>query len=480
MNIRFVSRLIVGFCACAIFAGTTNVAAQSYDELSPRVREYVAVSEPVVALTRVRIIDGTGAAPAEDRTIVINHGRIAAVGPTGEVEVPENARVLELAGHTVIPGIVGMHDHMYYSASGRRVQSSYSSPRLYLASGVTTIRTTGSFSTYAELNLRRSIRAGDVPGPRMHVTGPYITGAAGGGGMSRVASPEAARRLVDYWAEEGVTWFKFYTTISRAAMEAAIDAAHERGLKLTGHLCSVSFREAALLGIDNIEHGFLTNSGWAEGKTPDECPPNMIESLRRVEIDSDEVQATIRTLVENEVPLTSTLVVYEQYVPNRPPIQQRVLEAMSPGTERAYLQSRAYIAGGEGFHIPLDLFHKAMAFERAFVEAGGLLAAGVDPAGTGGAVPGFGDQRNYVLLREAGISPEQAIQILGLNGARVLGVDDELGSIAVGKAADLVVIEGDPTVDGGHIRNVEIVFKDGVGYDSAELIEAVEGQLGIN
>lgn len=474
MNNLFVSLLIA---ACSLFA--YPACAQSYSELTPRVREYVAVSSPVVALTHVRVIDGTGAAPVEDQTVVISEGRITAVGPSGDIEAPDNADVIDLAGHTVIPGIIGMHDHTYYSAAGRRVQSNYTAPRLYLGSGVTTIRTTGSFSPYSELNLARSIELGEVPGPRMHVTGPYITGGEGGGGMSRVASPEAARRLVNYWADEGATWFKFYTQISRAAMEAAIDAGHARGLKFTGHLCSVSFREAAALGIDNLEHGFLTNSGWSERKQPDECPPNMFESLREVEIDSDEVRATIRALVQSEVAVTSTLAVYEQFLPDPPPVQERLLEVMAPGAQRMYLRSRASVASRQGFSIPHDQFARAMAFERAFVAAGGVLVAGVDPAGTGAVIFGFGDQRNYVLLREAGFSAPQAIRIMTLNGARVLGVADELGSIAVGKTADIVVIEGDPTAAGGHLREVKLVFKDGVGYDSARLIEAVEGMAGI-
>ncbi len=119
-----------------------------------------------------------------------------------------------------------------------------------------------------------------------------------------------------------------------------------------------------------------------------------------------------------------------------------------------------------------------MDFEVAFVRAGGLMGAGVDPTGNGGALPGFGDQRNYELLLEAGFSPVEAIQIMSANGARILGMDD-LGTIEPGKLADLVVIDGDPVGTPAEIRNVTIVFKDGVGYDSAKLIESVRGVVGI-
>jgi imidazolonepropionase-like amidohydrolase len=178
------------------------------------------VPEEVVALMHVRVIDGTGAAPLEDQTVVIERGRITAVGPTASVRVPAGARQLELSGHTVLPGIVGMHDHTFYTTSvGRSVQLNHSAPRLYLGSGVTTIRTTGSMSPYSELNLKRAIADGRTPGPRMHVTGPYLTGAGAGSGMHALEDAETARRVVAYWAEEGATWLKFYTQISRAANE---------------------------------------------------------------------------------------------------------------------------------------------------------------------------------------------------------------------------------------------------------------------
>ena len=453
--------------------------AQSYNDLSPDVREMVSVSEPAVALVGVRVVDGTGAAPAENQTVLIQNGRITAVGPAGEVEVPAGAQRMELSGHTVIPGMIGLHDHTFYMTPRRSIQADYTAPRLYLASGVTTIRTTGSASPYNELNLKNAVEAGEVPGPTMVITGPYITGEGGGEQMYSATTPEAARRVVAYWTEEGVDWFKFYTSISREAMKAAIEEAHQRGAKFTGHLCSVSFREAVALGIDNLEHGFITNSDYAPGKQPDQCPSTVRQGLQAVDLDGSEVQATIRDMIENDVAMTTTPAVYELFVANRPPLEDRNLDAMSAETREEYLGSRNRIAENPDAGIPEPLFKKALAFDRKFWEAGGLLAAGVDPTGNGGALPGFGDQRNYELLLEGGFTPPEAIQILTLNGAKVLGTEDEIGSIEAGKVADLVVIDGDPVARPAEIRNVQIVFKDGVGYDSAKLIKAVEGEVGI-
>src|ERR1043165_3479440 len=209
------------------------LTVQRPDSFAAVVREYITVATSLVALTHVLLVDGTGAAPKTDQTIVIRSGKIAAVGPAASVQVPAGARVLDMSGSTVIPGIIGMHDHLFYTAAGgRAVQMSYTGPRLYLGSGVTTIRTTGSRSPYAEINLKDAVDHGFAPGPRIHITAPYITGEAGGGSMAILNSPEAARRFVDYWSAEGATWIKAYTDIRRAELGAAIQEAHKRGIKV--------------------------------------------------------------------------------------------------------------------------------------------------------------------------------------------------------------------------------------------------------
>ena len=464
--------------AFVLLAAPLAAAAQPASALSDAVREFVDIDDATVALTGVQVVDGTGRPAAAGRTILIQDGRIAAVGADGEVDIPDGARTLALDGHTVIPGIVGLHDHTFYMTRGRRVQLNYSAPRLYLAAGVTTIRTTGAFSPYSELNLKHAIAEGQEIGPRMYITGPYLSGAGAMSQMFQVGTPEDARRVVGYWADEGVDWFKAYTRIGDEELAAAIDEAHRRGLRVTGHLCSVSFREAVGLGIDNIEHGFFTSSDYVADKEPGVCPPGVQRSLLEVDLDGEAVAATIRDMVDAGVALTSTLAVYELGVPNRPPLEDRVLEMLAPGARDEYLQSRVDVAARDNSPMA-TLFVKAQAFERRFVEAGGLLAAGVDPTGMGGALPGFGDQRNYELLLEAGFTPEEVVEIMTLNGARVLGEDDRYGSIEPGKLADLVVIAGDPLRRPAEIRNVTLVFKQGVGYDSAALIESVKGLVGL-
>ena len=455
------------------------LGAQAVTTLSPDVRQYVTVPETSVALTNVRIVDGTGAPPVEGRTLVIENGRIARITAAADAKVPAGTRTIDLSGHTVIPGLVGMHNHTFYTTRGRSVQLQFSAPRLYLGSGLTTIRTTGGTSPYHEINMKRGIDRGQIPGPRMHLTGPYLTGPGGAATMAQIGSPDEARRIVNYWADEGVTWFKAYTDISRETLGAAIRAAHARGLKFTGHLCSVSFREAVRLGIDNLEHGLFTNSDYVPNRTPDQCPSDMRDSLLKVAVDGPEVQQTIKEMIGNKVAMSSTLAVYELSYPDRPPLEDRVLDALAPEAREEYLSTRKETSARAAQSTMPELFRRAQAFERAFVRAGGLLGAGVDPTGMGGALPGYGDQRNFELLIEAGFTPVEAIQIMTLNGARILGVDERLGSVTAGKLADLVVIRGNPVATPGDIRNVTIVFKDGVGYDSPKLLTSVKGVVGV-
>jgi imidazolonepropionase-like amidohydrolase len=461
-----------------VFAVQTPLLAQR--TISPQVKQFVSTDDRVVAITHVRVIDGLAAPAAEDQTVVLTDGKISAVGKAGSVSVPAGAKTIDGTGKTVIPGMIGLHDHSYYTTSGRVTQSNYTAPLLYLGSGVTTIRTTGANNPYAELNLRKAIDKGDFPGPRIFITGPYITGGGTGLGSTMVGvnSAEEARRVVDYWAAEGVNWLKFYTTISRDAMKAAIDEAHKHGIKFTGHLCSVPYREAVALGIDAIEHGMFANSDYDKTRKPDECSPNMMKSFLNLDVNGPEVQATFHDMVEKKVPLTSTLVVFELFVQNRPPLDPRVLEAMTPDAKNEYMASRTRIAETPGAGIPLEIFKKGMEYEHAFYKAGGILASGVDPTGNGGALFGFGDQRNVELLVEAGFTPLEAIQVATSNGAKALGIFAETGSVSVGKNADLVLINGNPAEKIADIRNVELVFHNGLGFDSAKMIAACKGLVG--
>ena len=457
---------------------TLAIAAQSSAQrtLASAVRNYVSVDAPVVAITHVELVDGTGTPAKTDQTILIRGEKIATVGPATSVSVPSDARVIDGTGKTVIPGIIGLHDHMYY---GGMQFMGVSYPRLFLGAGVTTIRTTGSVDSYQELNLKRRIDSLLTPGPNIVVTGPYLQGAGvGPGPMHPLSGPEDARRMVRYWAEEGVTWFKAYTQISRADLAAAIDEAHKHGVKVTAHLCSVGFREAVALGIDQLEHGLLTNTEYYSGKQPDVCPQASDTVMYgALDINSPDVQRTFKEMVAHHVAMTSTLDVFELSSPSRIPRDQRVLDALYPASSEA--MARFYDSGKTAKDsVQRAILRKSMDFDRAFVKAGGLLGAGSDPCCLS-SIAGYGDQRNFELLVEAGFTPEQTIQIMTSNGAKILGFDKWVGTIQPGMQADLVVIGGDPVGTPADIRKTEIVFRRGIGFDSAKLRESVKGLVGL-
>jgi imidazolonepropionase-like amidohydrolase len=470
----------------AALLGGGVLCAQTPNPLSA----YISESSPTLVLMHVRVIDGTGAAPQEDQRIDIENGKISRVQSAKlRNAFPPNAKVLDLSGASVIPGLVGMHEHLFYTGPERGkdglpfwIEMIDSGPRLYLAGGVTSARTTGSMEPYTDLALKKLIDGGQKPGPKLHITGPYIGDLLGlAPQLHKLAGAEDAGRTVDYWAAEGVTSFKAYMDIQPDELRTAIEHAHARGLKLTGHLCSVGFKEAAALGIDNLEHGIIVDTEFFPGKKSGVCPREAAADFaKNVDIASAPVQDMIRDLVSHHVAVTSTLAVFEISVPNRPAMSKmmRAKDALSAQGWSTYLRMRASIAE-ENDALKLAALKKEMQFEREFVKAGGLLLAGCDPTSFGGVLPGFGDQRGVELLVEAGFTPVEAIHIATQNGAIFLGESAEIGSISAGKAADLVVLSGNPAQNIDEIENVRLVFKDGVGFDPAKLTQSVQGLVGL-
>jgi cytosine/adenosine deaminase-related metal-dependent hydrolase len=354
--------------------------------------QFVRPMAGVVALAHVRVIDGTGRPGRDDQTVLVEHGRISSVGDGAAVTIPPGASTLNLQGRTVIPGLLGMHNHLFYqlepAGSTSVVLAQGTFAKLYLASGVTTIRTAGTADFSADARIKREIDTGREPGPKIHLSGEYLVA------RTTAPDPDGVAKQVARDADRGATSFKAYTTLRGSELKAAIAAAHDRGLAITGHLCAVGFREAAALG--------------------------------------------------------------------------RPLQAARDSRKDRTTAGHAWWSG---------VLRHEMAFERAFVGAGGRLLAGADPTGWGAVVAGYGDQRGLELLVAAGLSPEEAIRIATSNGAAFLK-DPTVGTIAAGLQADLVVVRGDPSQRISDVRNVELVFKDGVAYDPETLVAAAAGTLG--
>ena len=467
-----IALIAVTFALCASVTGQRPTLANN-------IRQFVKADAPVIALTHVRVIDGTGAAPRDDQTVVIQDGNIASVGPFPSTVVPQGAATIDGTGKTVIPGLVMVHEHLYYpNGSGVYGQLGESFIRLYLAGGVTTIRTGGNVNGFMDLNLKRLVDDGQRAGPAIDATAPYLNGPNNFVQMRAITDPADARRQVAYWADMGATSFKAYMQISRESLGAAIAEAHARGLKITGHLCSVTYAEAAALGIDNLEHGFAASTDFVADKKPDVCPGQGAgqQTIRDLDPAGERFRALVKTLVDRNVALTSTLAIFETFTPKRP---------MPPGIDvlvddlRTQFERNYERISQSASSIYTTLFPKMMALELAFVRAGGTLIAGTDPTGSGGVVPGYSNQRTLELLVEAGFTPLEAIRISTHNGARYLGRDARIGTIAAGKQADLVLIAGDPSADMKAVRQVDTVFRAGIGFDPVRLIESVRGRAGL-
>jgi len=485
MRMRHIPLLLIGLLGAAAHAQAP----------SAEVRKFIKVDAPLLALTHVRVIDGTGAPAREDRTVILRGGRIDAI-LDGAATPPNGAQVLDLQGRTLMPGLVGMHNHLMYTASINLdeddkipppgffvTEIAFSAPRMYLAAGVTTMRTTGSIEPYTDLNIRRLVDAKQIPGPHIDVTGPYLEGKASSfPQMTAMEEREQARRTVAFWAGEGATSFKAYMNIPADVLATAVTEAHKHGTRITGHLCSVDYRQAAKLGIDNLEHGpIFTDSEFVPDRKKDVCPSGaeIAASWEKLDVTSPQVQDLIRELVTRKVAITSTLPVFESFVATRPLLSKKQMAMMSAESLRSHLAARAAAAANPARAAKQEAaLKKEMAFELAFVRAGGLLLAGPDPTGNGGVLPGFGDHREVELLVEAGFTPVEAIQVATANGARYLGKLDRIGTIEAGKNADLFVVGGDPSRRIQDIENVEIVFKDGVGYDPVKLNASVRGMVG--
>ncbi|MSU22333.1 MAG: amidohydrolase [Opitutus sp.] len=457
-----------------------GAAAQDADSV-------ITTRAPLLALTHAKLIDGRGTAPRDDQTIIVRAGRIAEIGATSAVAIPTGAQTLDLTGKTVLPGLVMLHEHLYFTSRASTTapfhvnEMDFSFPRLYLACGLTSVRTGGSIEPYTDLELKMRINRGVLPGPKLHLTAPYLEGFPSAiAQLHNVDDPADAVRLVNFWADKGFTSFKLYMHLAADSARAAIEAAHARGLKVTGHIGALTYREAAELGIDNLEHGFYAATDFVRGKKSGELPqPAAVAgSQDELDVNAPAVAALIQFLIDRHVALTSTLPVFEASVPGRPILTARELDCLAAPARENYLRTWARVNGPNDGRA-VATWRKMLALEKKFFDAGGLLVAGTDPTGYGATIAGHGSLREVELLVEAGLTPVAAIQVASYNGARWLGVEKDVGSIEPGKAADLVVVAGDPAKTIADIRQIETVFKDGVGYDAKKLLDSVKGHVGI-
>jgi imidazolonepropionase-like amidohydrolase len=452
-------------------------------EFTADVKKFITINAPVIALTDATVIDGTGKPAALHQTVLVRDGLIAAVGTTKDVTIPAGAERINCTGKTIIPGLVMVHEHLYYTMFLDRyfniAEMSSTFSKMYLAGGATTIRTAGSIEPQTDLAIKRMIGEGKLVGPEMDVTAPYIERQALDiPALNSVKDSAESAATVVFWSNKGCTSFKMYMHATREDMQAVAREAHKRGLKITGHIGALTYREAAELGIDNLEHGFMASSDFDSTRKVDELNYLVAnKALQNLPVNSPKMKALMQYLISKKVAVTSTLPVFEPYTG-----REVVLGGGDSALLPAVLETvKARWKNGQNKDsASLALFRKNMLWEKQFHDAGGLLLAGTDPTGAGRTIAGYGSRREIELLAEAGFTPVQAIQIATLNGAIYLGRDKQIGTVEKGKIADLVLLDGDLEKDIRNIRKTETVFKKGVGFDSKAIFDSVKGKVGLN
>lgn len=441
-------------------------------------KKYIDYDSSVIAFSHCKLADVKQLKLLDDQTVIVKNGIITAIGDSKKLSPPAGSTVIDLTGKSLLPGFVLLHEHMYYAAypadfSYLHVkQLPVTFPKLYFASGATTIRTAGSVEPYSDLNLKRDIDQGKILGPAMDVTAPYLEGKGTFfPQMHELSGPAEAKTFVDFWASQGCTSFKAYNYLDKATLKAAIDAVHAKGLKITGHLCSVTYREAADMGIDQLEHGFSVATDFVGNKTENACP---LGAAVDPSADSPRGKDLIQYLVGKKTIITSTLAVLYNMTTLDTAMRPEVLEAMAPDTRSMFRNVYNKMRNPAGNKAMLD----EMKMEKKFSDAGGLLTVGTDPTGNGATLAGYGSQQSIELLTQAGFTPIEAIRIATYNGAKALGLENKIGSIEVGKTADLVVIDGDIAQHIENIRKIVWVFKKGVGFNSQKIFASVKGEVG--
>jgi imidazolonepropionase-like amidohydrolase len=486
MSVEIPARMLaLGALLCLLILAPGQALAQRAAAFHQRVKLYVVHDSPTIRIDDVRVIIGTGEPAQARQSIVIRDGRIVRIGPIGSLAKEAADVVIDGKGRTVMPGLVMMHEHLLFldplADAPSYLSEPLASPKAYLAYGATTIRTAGTFSGSDDIQVARMIRDGQVVGPDINVTAPFLEGNGSFAfQMVPIADPARARQIVNFWADAGATSFKIYMNLSRDVLAAVIAEAHKRGLQVTGHLCSITFHEAAAAGIDGLEHGVVVATDFVPDKKPDRCPTGDVagDALLALKADGPEMTELIATLVQHKVAITSTLAVFAAGIVNWFPAADDLAMLNEQSQIWAWKSLTRINRTPERRERAARLLQAEMQFERAFVAAGGTLLVGTDPTGWGGTLPGPGNHAAIRLLVEAGFTPLEAIRIATYAGAKFQGVDNRVGTLAVGKQADILLIDGKPDEDITQLGRIDLVFKNGIAFDPTRLKDSLRGKIG--
>ncbi|MGA7379509.1 MAG: amidohydrolase family protein [Terriglobales bacterium] len=410
------------------------------------------------ALVGATLIDGTGQPALPDAAIVIQHGRVVAVGPRTQVKIPKRATVINENGKTILPGLWDMHAHFEQVEWGP----------IYLAAGVTTVRDCGNEFEFITA-VRDAIANGRGLGPRLLLAGVVDGSSQYALGVQRVDTPEQARQWVDRYHHAGFQQMKIYSSVKLEEVKAVADEAHRLGMTVTGHVPEgLNAYQVIEAGQDQINHIHYIADIMRATLPADASRADRQKAVANIDLNSAEAQKALSFLKAHRTVVDPTVALYEFLTATT----AKPVASFEPGVTKVAPELAEQLTEVEPPSPASDMNQKI--FEKDLAIIGALHREGVTiVAGTDQTVLGYSLHREIELYAQAGFTPMEAIQAATLVPAQVMGVDKEVGTVEKGKRADLIILNGNPLDDIHNTRNVEYVITNGVMYNCAELWKSV-------
>jgi imidazolonepropionase-like amidohydrolase len=408
-----------------------------------------------IAFVGARVVDGSGAAPIDNATVVVDGDKIVAIGPRDKTQVPANARTVDVTGATIVAGLWDMHAHL------QQVEQAAA----YLAAGVTTIRDEGNILSFITA-VRDAVDTGKGVGPRVIVDCLVDSESKMAIGTLRVNTAEDIKPLVDLAVKAGCAEIKIYSSMRPALVKPLAAEAHRRKLRVTGHVpIEMDINDALDAGYDGVNHiTYVTDLVMPKLRSERQklSRDDVAQRLLAADFKSAPFQKLFKRMANAKTAYDPTVALYELFLHDAAELRKR-----EPGFDKVPRELRGIFGEGKD---PKKLERDHQMFEKMVDAVRHMHAAGVTiVAGTDIGVPGHTLHRELELYVEAGMTPLQALQAATIVPARVLGKDKELGTVTVGKRADLLIVDGDPLADIKALRKVRLVVSRGRAYDPAAM-----------
>ncbi len=397
-------------------------------------------------------------------TIVVHGDKITAVGPNAKVKIPAGTQVIEATGKTVMPGMWDMHVH-----------TGDDDGLMFLQAGITTVRDLGN-DVDESLVRQKRFGNGSLLGPRL-ILAALIDGPGPYAGPTKLLADNAdtARAIVDRVAKLGYVQIKIYSSVKPELVPVIAAEAHRLGLRVSGHVPAfMTAAQAVNAGYDEIQHAnFLFLNFWIDS-VPDTRTPARFTAVAQkaasLDLGCASVQDFVALLKAHHTVLDPTVNVFENMFVARKgtldPGYAMIADRLPAGVRRGLLTGGLPVPEGMDQRYK-DSFAAMLKMVKMMHDNGLVIVAGTD------GFPGFAYDRELELYGQAGITPPEVLQIATLGAARVMKMDKSLGSVTVGKFADMIVVDGHPAENISDIRKVSVVMKNGVLYSPAELDKAV-------